>query len=145
MGSIVISNHLVCCSLLLMYITTGVWNSGLTSIALTSAAYETVFGAMGAWLVTFLSISFGIGVLVSYAYIGRECWSYLTQGRYFGIYTILYCGSALLGALTKVDLIWNMVDLANTGMMIINLYGLLYLLPQIRRAVLAADAPKQIS
>lgn len=135
MASIFISNHLVCVPLLLIYVSSGVWNSGLTSTALTSAAYETVFGSAGAWIVTFLSITFGLGVLVSYAYIGRECWNFFTGGKFLWVYNSIYCLMAFVGALTKVDIIWSAVDIANAGMLIINLYGLLFILPQARRAI----------
>ncbi|HVX00950.1 MAG TPA: amino acid carrier protein [Candidatus Babeliaceae bacterium] len=131
MASIVISNHLVCFTLLLIFVATGVWNSGLTSTAMTCAAYETVFGPLGCWIVTFLSIAFGIGVLVAYAYIGRECWLSLTKGRYIWLYNMIYTGMAFVGALSRVDVVWNAVDITNAGMMIINLYGLWVLLPQL--------------
>lgn len=135
MASIVTSNHLVCCTLLLLFVASGVWNSGLTSTALTCAAYETVFGTWGALLVTFLSITFGLGVLIAYAYIGRECWNYLTNGKFFGLYSAIYCAMAFFGAWAHVDLVWNAVDIANAGMLIINMYGIIMLTPKLRRAL----------
>lgn len=135
MASVFISNHLVCFMLMVVYIVTGVWNSGLTSTTMTSAAYETVFGVYGAWLVTFLSIIFGMGVLVAYAYIGRECWLFLTGGRYVQVFVVLYCLMAFFGSLAQVETVWNAVDFGNAGMMMINVYGLLMLLPQIRQYV----------
>ena len=49
---------------------------------LTIACFNTVFGNAGGWIVTFLSMSFGAGVLVSYAYITQEVWLFLTKGRF---------------------------------------------------------------
>ncbi len=135
MASIFVSNHLVCCTLMLMFVATGTWNSGLTSIAMTSAAFETVFGIFGRALVTFLSIVFGVGVLVAYAYIGRECWLFLTGGRMAWIFSILYCSMAFCGAMARVDIVWNAVDIGNAGMLIINTYGLLMLTPYIYTAL----------
>lgn len=135
MVSTFISNHLVCFMLMLVYVASGVWDSGLTSTPLTIAAYKTVFGDLGGWIVTFLSVTFGMGVLVAYAYIGRECWMYLTRGRYEWLYTIIYCFMALFGALSQVSLIWNMTDLINAGLVTINLYGLLAVLPRLTRAL----------
>ena len=60
----------------------GVWNNGLDSTALTIAAFDTVFGVYGGWIVSFLSVSFGFGVLVSYAYIVRAAWLFLTNNRF---------------------------------------------------------------
>ncbi len=137
MASIFISNHLVCFMLMLVFVVSGVYNSGLTSTPLTIAAYTSVFGEFGGWVVTFLSITFGMGVLVAYAYIGRECWMFLTHGKMEWLYTAIYCGMAAFGALSKVNLIWNLTDLINAGLITINLYALLVLLPEIRKGLQA--------
>ncbi len=132
-----ISSHLVCFSIMLLIVASGAWTSGLTSTALTSSAYETVFGSAGGWIVTFLSIAFGMGVLVAYAYIGRECWMFLTKGRFNGVYTGIYCLMALFGALARVAAVWNAIDIVNAGLLAVNLYGLLVLTPFMSRAVQA--------
>ena len=148
MASSFISSHLVCFLLMVVLISSGVWNTGLVSTQLTMAAYETVFGTFGSVVVAFLTISFGLGVLVAYAYIGRECWLYLTHGRFVMTYTILYCLMAVFGALSKVDLVWNATGIINAGLVAINLLALVYLLPGMRRNLLAWEkeqlkTPKQ--
>lgn len=132
MATSFISSHLVCFALMVVLIVTGVWDSGLVSTQLTMAAYESVFGTFGGVVVAFLSITFGLGVLVAYAYIGRECWLYLTGGRFSSAYTVVYCLMALFGSLSRVDLVWNATGIVNAGLVAINLYGLLYLLPKMR-------------
>jgi len=126
---------IACCLVSLCIVASGVWNSGLTSTALTSAAYQTVFGPAGGWILTFLSISFGIGVLVVYAYLARECWLFITGDRYPIVFNILYCLSAFFGALMGVDLLWTVYDMSNAVILFINLFGVLMLLPLIRRGV----------
>ena len=69
-----------------LIVASGAWQSGLNGIGMTIVAYETVFGSLGGWVVTILSAMFGLGVLIAYAYIGRECWSFLTGGRYLTFY-----------------------------------------------------------
>ncbi|UNE35106.1 sodium:alanine symporter family protein [Vermiphilus pyriformis] len=122
---------IVCFIVALCIVVSGVWNSGLTSTPLTIAAFNTVFGEWGGWLVSFLSVTFGAGVLVSYGYITREAWLSVTGGRGALLFTILYCVVAFLGALVKVDVVWASVDLVNAAMLIINLLGIVYLLPLI--------------
>jgi AGCS family alanine or glycine:cation symporter len=136
MASTFISTNLVCAMIMLVLVASGVWNNGLTSTNLTISAYETVFGTFGGWVVTFLSITFGMGVLVAYAYIGSECWSFLTKGRFMKVYVVLYCLMALVGSLAQVKLIWSAIDIVNAGLLAINLYGLLVLTPIIRRGVI---------
>ena len=130
-----ISTHLVCFVLTLLLVATGVWDSGLNSTALTTAAYATLFGRAADWIVTFLSISFGMGVLIAYAYIGRECWLFLTNGRWSHVYTWVYCSMALVGAIGSVAIVWSILDCVVAGLIIVNVYGLLMLIPQMRTGV----------
>lgn len=133
MASTFIATQIVCFLMMLAFIVSGTWNSGLTSTPLVIATYSTVFGLLGGWVATILSVLFGIGVLVAYAFIGRECWMFLTHGRWGGLYLVLYCFMALFGSLSEVSLVWSMIDLITAGLLITNLYGLLCLLPKMRK------------
>lgn len=126
---------LFCFIVMLGIIASGVWNSGLTSTALTIAALETVFGNCSGWIVSFLSLSFGLGVIIAYAYIVRVSWLYLTDGKYVHLGSFLYCLSTFVGALLAVDVVWALVDLVMAGMLLINLYGIIYLLPRMVRHI----------
>jgi len=117
----------------LCIVVSGVWDSGLNSTALTIAAFETVFGHFGGWIVSFLSVSFGFGVLVSYAYIARVVWFFLTNNRYPYGFIAVYSLCTLAGAISSVNLVWDLINIAVAGTLFINLYGLLMLLPKIRR------------
>ena len=139
MLSTFISSNLVCFSIALMIVASGVWNNGQNSLDLTISAYETVFGTLGGWIVTFLSVSFGLGVLVSYAYIARSCWLFLTKGKFIHACNILFCTATFLGALARVELIWNMTDLINTALLTVNMFGILMLLPTIKRGLKAYE------
>lgn len=122
----------VCFIVALIIVMTGVWSSGLTSTALTIAAFDTTFGSLGGWIVSFLSVSFGLGVIVSYAYITRMVWMTLTKGRFEKGYAILYCIFAFLGSLVKVALVWNLINIVMAGMFVINLCAIAYLIPYTR-------------
>jgi alanine or glycine:cation symporter, AGCS family len=128
---------LVCFLVALCIVVSGVWNTGLNSTALTIAAYNTVFGSFGGWIVSFLSISFGVGVLVTYAYIVRAAWLFLTNGRFEFMFIFLYSFFCFAGALMTVEIVWDIINIANGGLLLINLFGLLYLLPRIRKDVIA--------
>ena len=120
----------------LCIVVSGVWDSGLNSTALTVAAFETVFGQFGGWIVSFLSVSFGFGVLVSYAYIARVVWLFLTNNRYPLAFTALYSLCTFAGAVSSVTLVWDLIKIAVAGTLFINMFGLLYLLPKIRPALI---------
>ena len=127
---------LVCFTVSLCIVASGVWNSGLTSTPLTIAAYNTVFGSIGGWIVTFLSIAFGIGVMVSYAYITKAAWDTITGNRFAYIFIFIYCGCAFIGAWTeKVTSLWALVDVSLACMLVINLLGIVCLLPVLRNGL----------
>ncbi len=132
MVSVFISANLVCFLVALIIVMSGVWDSGQNGLDLTISAYETVFGVLGGWVVTLLSVSFGIGVLVTYAYISRVCWLFLTNGRYERIFDVLFCLVTFLGAIANLEVVWNSIELVNAGLLIVNLFGIAWFLPTIR-------------
>ncbi len=126
-------SSIVCFIVALCIVISGVWDSGLQSAALTIAAFNTVFGVWGGWIVSFLSISFGVGVLVTFAYITRAAWLALTDGKYEYVFTILYCVAAFLGAVVDVHVVWKAIQIINGLLLSINLFGLLWLMPRLMR------------
>jgi AGCS family alanine or glycine:cation symporter len=125
---------LVCFMVALCIIASGVWQSGLTSTALTIASYNTLFGSLGGWIVTILSISFGVGVLVSYTYITKAAWDAVTNNRFSFLFMIFYAACAFFGAQMDVTKLWSWVDLSNASMLLINLFAILSFLPLMRKS-----------
>lgn len=132
MVSAFISNYLVCFVICLAIVASGVWNESSTGILLTTSAFATLYGKFAPWLITFLSVIFGIGVLVPYAFIGKECWSYLSKNRLLPLFMILYPTFSFLGAILNVDLVWTIIDIINAFLLAINLYAIVWLLPKIK-------------
>jgi AGCS family alanine or glycine:cation symporter len=132
-----IANFGVCFMLMWIFVATGAYTTGLNGIDMTINAYSTLFGSAGGWIVTLLSLMFGIGCVIAYAYIGRECWMYLLKGRYLGVYAAIFCCMAVFGVLVPVKLLWASIDIVNAGLLIINLWGLAWLMPSIAQGVRA--------
>lgn len=130
-----ISTYIVCFMVALCIIVSGVWDNGLSSTALTISAFNTVFGMYGGWVVTFCAASFGLGVMVSFAFIVHECWVFLTRGRFNKMAYLIYAAVTFGGTLAKVDLIWNTNDIVNGLMLLINLYGMVWFLPVIKESL----------
>lgn len=129
-----------CFIISLCIIASGAWKTGLTSTALTIAVFETVYGAAAGWMVTFLSVSFGIGVMVVFAYIARETWLFITGNRWDMLFNISYCLVAVAGVLSDVNLLWAMSDILIALMLVINLYGVIWLLPTIKKGMSAFES-----
>lgn len=119
----------------LCIVVSGVWNSQLTGTALTIASFNTVFGSFGGWLVSFLSITFGVGVLISYVYIARVVWLSLTGGRYESFFTLFYVGAAFAGALADVPVVWYIAEVTCSVMLFLNLFAIVYLIPVITKGL----------
>lgn len=126
---------IVCFMIALSIVVSGVWNNGMNSIALTIAAYQTVFGSAGGWIVSFLSISFGIGVLVAFAYIARETWFFVTGGKYGRLFGLVYCSVSFICALAHVELVWILAEISGSILLIANLWALIWLLPRVKKAL----------
>ena len=118
----------------LLLVVSGTWNAiGADGAVLVAQSYESLFGIAGKYIVTVLSMFFGLGVFVPYCYISRQCWLYLTGGKFENLFTLVFAGVACLGALMQVGLVWTMVDLAVACLLLINLSAILYLLPTLRK------------
>lgn len=133
---------IVCFLVGLSIVISGVWNCGLTSTALTIASYETVFGFWGGIVVTVLSVSFGMGLIVSYGFIARELWLYFTSGRYEVIGILFYCIFSAIGALCNAHILWVFGDLINAGMIVLNIVGILMFNKVIKDGIAAYQRSK---
>ncbi len=123
----VLISTVVCMLVGLCIVVSGVWDSGLESTALTIASFRTVFGQLGGWVVTILSMSFGVGLIVSYAFVARTVWRYLTGNRYAFVGDSIYCLVACIGALCNAHVLWFLGDIINGMMILLNVSAILLL------------------
>lgn len=131
-----ISTNLVCFMIALSIVASGAWRNGANGSALTSEAFQSVFGAFGGWVVALLSVLFGMGVLIAYGFVGRQCWLFLTHDRYENVFKVLFCIAAFWGSIADVSVVWAAIDLANAGCLLMNLFAILWLLPYMRSHIL---------
>lgn len=144
MIGVFISSFMVCFSVALIIIASGVWANGEIGAPLAVSAYETVFGSYGGWVVTFLAASFGLGAMISFLFVGKTVWLFLTNNRWEKLFYVLFCTVAFMGTLAKVQLIWNINDLVNGILVLINLYAIVYFIPLIRSALIHYKQGKQV-
>ena len=121
-------------TLCLCIVVTGVWDNGLTSTPLTMSAFATIFGTLGNWIVMFLALTFGLGSIVACAYVGREVWMFLTKGKLIWLFNLMYCAASFVGAIADVNAVFNLINILTIIVLAINLYGIVSLLPTIRKA-----------
>lgn len=97
----------------LSILVTGVWRSGLTSTAAVAEAFDHAVPTAGGWVVAFCTFLFGYTTLIGWSYYGEVCLAYILGPRVVRPYRWVYCGLILLGATSKVDLVWAWGDLMN--------------------------------
>jgi AGCS family alanine or glycine:cation symporter len=109
----------------LTILVSGAWRSGLTSTAVVAHAFNTAIPVAGGWIVAFCAFLFGYTTLIGWAYYGEQFLEYLVGSRLTIPYRWVYCGLILLGATSKVDLVWAWGDLMNGLQIFPNLVGVL--------------------
>ncbi|PIQ98216.1 MAG: sodium:alanine symporter family protein, partial [Nitrospinae bacterium CG11_big_fil_rev_8_21_14_0_20_56_8] len=118
----------VCSFTGLVLAATQAWTSGETGVTLTIRAFsDGLPGDWGKWIVTMGVITFAFSTILGWSYYGEKCFEYLAGTRYVHHYRYLWIGFVFLGAVFKLDLVWNFSDVMNALMAIPNLIGLIYL------------------
>jgi alanine or glycine:cation symporter, AGCS family len=120
---------MVVCSLTAMALaSTGVWVSGETGVALTMLAFsEGLPGNWGNFIVTLGAITFAFSTILAWEYYGEKCFEYLFGDKWVHLYRYLWVLFVFVGAIIKLELVWNFSDAMNALMAVPNLIGLVLL------------------
>lgn len=95
---------------------------------LTIAAFKSVLGTPGAWLVTIGIALFAFSTILGWEYHGEKAWEYLFgTHKYNMIYRVVFSLVAYVGCTQTLDIVWNFSDIANALMAIPNLICMLLL------------------
>ena len=104
-------------------------------ILMTLIAFEKSLFGVGDILLMLIVAAFALSTLFTYSYYGVKCLSFLTNqkiGKWFNIY---FVGTIIFAAVATVDLVINLIDLAYALMCIPNMIAVLYLSPQVNKAM----------
>lgn len=124
----VFADTLVCCTLTaLVLLTTGVLELPLESGAMTSAAFSHGLGELGGAFVSVSLVFFALSSMLGWCYYGESCLNYLTHGNGLirGVYRFLFLILIPVGAVTRLETVWEISDTLNGLMALPNLIGLL--------------------
>lgn len=116
----------------------------ITGSALTIAAFRTVLGDFGAWLICFGIALFAFSTILGWEYHGEKAFEYLMNThKYNIIYRIVFSFIAYVGATTTLNLVWNISDIANALMAIPNLICMLVLSGEIAKDMKAFEKERK--
>lgn len=104
----------------------------VTGSALTIAAFSTVLGKWGGYLVSIGIVLFAFSTILGWEYHGEKAFEYLFQTpKYNFIYRIIFSCIVYVGATTSLSIVWSFSDIANALMAIPNLICMLALSKEI--------------
>ena len=109
----------------LSIIVTGVWKAGPTGAAAVAGAFEASMPGIGGSLVAVCVFLFGYTSLTGWSYYGEQTLEYIFGRKIVMPYRWIYCALIVIGATSKVDLVWNWGDLMNSLQIFPNLVGII--------------------
>ncbi len=121
----------VCSMTALAIVASGAWTSGETGAVLTQLAFESALPGYGAAIVALAVTVFAVTTIFGWAYYGERCWQFLLGVKVILPYRILWSLAAFAGAVTHLDLAWQIADTLNALMALPNLISLVALSPVI--------------
>ncbi|MCL7463151.1 sodium:alanine symporter family protein [Pseudomonas sp. NW5] len=125
---------LVICTLTgLAILCSGLWSSGASGAALSSAAFEASLPGVGAHLIAGALALFAFTTILGWGYYGEKCWEYLAGTRSRLPFRMLFVLAIPFGAVAHLEFAWLAADTLNGLMAIPNLIALLLLSPVVLR------------
>ncbi len=123
----VFADTIVICSITaLAIVSSGVWQTGQTGAALTTAAFDATFKG-GGYIVSIGIVLFAFSTIVGWEYYGERCAEYLFGPKANMIYRIIWIPFVLIGAIGGLEFVWSLADTMNGLMAIPNLIGVIAL------------------
>ncbi|MBR1895743.1 MAG: sodium:alanine symporter family protein [Pyramidobacter sp.] len=135
----------VCTFTALIVLTSGIWNSGETGVALSNLAWKGALGGFGDAVLTVSLILFGISTILGWAWYGETAAEFLFGVKAIVPYRLLHLSFTFLGSVTAVSVVWNAADFCNGLMVLPNLLSLWLFAPQISAVTKAFFARSEFS
>lgn len=124
---------IVCSVTGLVIVTSGVWTSGESGAALTSAAFANALPGVGNYLVAISLAIFAFTTIIGWSFYGEKCVEFLLGVKAITPYRILWILAVPVGATLSLDFVWLVADTLNAMMAIPNLIAIAVLSPVVFR------------
>jgi len=124
-----IDTLIVCTITGLVIVSSGVWTSGESGAALTSAAFAHGLPDFGNYLVAISLAIFAFTTIIGWSFYGERCVEFLFGVKAIVPYRVLWILAIPLGASLSLDFVWLVADTLNAMMAIPNLIALALLSP----------------
>lgn len=107
----VIDTLIVCTCTALVILITGVWTQaeGMQGVTLTMSAYGQEMGTIGQLLLGLQVLFLSLTTMFTFWYYGAKCLGFLVGAQYQHYYQYFYVGMVVVGALTTLDIAFNLI------------------------------------
>ncbi|KAF0190186.1 MAG: amino acid carrier [Desulfobulbaceae bacterium] len=122
-----IDTLVVCTMTAMVILTSHAWLEGIAPGQLTSASFGETLGQSGVVIVAVATALFAYSTLIGWNYYGEKAIEYLAGRRAIAPYRVVFVAVVIVGAMMKLEFVWNFSDLMNGMMAIPNIVGLLLL------------------
>lgn len=121
----------ICTLTALAIITTGAHNQGLEGVNITIFAFNSVLGPVGEYVITVGIFLFAFSTILGWSIYGTRAVQYLFHDSPLAvkIYKMIFTLVIVVGAVSSVQLVWDLSDTFNGLMALPNLVGVLLLSP----------------
>ena len=128
----VVIDTIICCSLTAFVILlTGAESCGSEGLAMAAEGFRRGLGKYAAVFVAVSAMIFAFCTLLGWYFYGEKCLIFITKRknrkRALFVFRTAYTAAAFIGALSELSLIWNVADIFNWLMLIINLFSIIVL------------------
>ncbi|MBQ8176324.1 MAG: sodium:alanine symporter family protein [Oscillospiraceae bacterium] len=127
----VVIDTLICCTATAFVILlTGVDTQNTEGLAIVAQGFRTVMGNFAPIFVSSTTVIFAFCTLIGWYFYGEKCLDYICKtGNSNAVfcYRILYIFSSFAGAVTQLKTVWEIADLLNWFMLVINLTAVIIL------------------
>ena len=124
-----IDTIIVCSFTAFAIITTGVWTSGETGAALTSAAFNAALPGIGGPIIALALAVFAFTTILGWSYYCERSLQYLFGLKVIMPFRVLWSVAALVGSVLTLEFVWLLADTLNALMAVPNLIALIVLSP----------------
>lgn len=124
----------------LVILTTGALSSGEKGSALAQTAFVRGFGDFGNGFIAVCMFCFAFTTIIGWYYFGEVNVRYLFGKKYIKAYSLTVIVFVILGAVMKVDLVWDMADMFNGFMVIPNIIALIFAGKMVRESMKEDEA-----
>lgn len=118
---------IVCTITGLVVVISGQWTSGVDGAPLIMSAFDKTLPGIGSYLVMISSILFSFTCLTSSGFVCEKCSEYLFGEKRKNIIRVMWLIFIMIGAVTSLELVWDMADTVNGFLAIPNIIGLFIL------------------